>query len=262
MGLLDDIKTQVKKSGTNKGKFIYFRPDTKVRIRFLSDLEDGLKIDFHDSFQKGVNTPCQEAFGRVCKFCGDEELRTRTQYCWSVWDHEAKEVKLFMFPVSSASPVPPLVAMYETYGTLLDRDYVITKNGSGPGLTFSVVPMDKAKFANSKAKAFTQSAILKMIDKAFSEENDAEEDEDEDELQKKKSPAKGKASKRQIEEDEADEKNTEDYEALTPRELYSLCKERGLDPEPKKPSKYYIEMLKEADEDDWGEEKDDEDNWD
>lgn len=261
MGLLDDIKNQVKKSGTNKGKFIYFRPDTKVRLRFLSDLEEGFKVDFHDSFSKGINAPCQEAFGRKCKYCGDEELRTRTMYCWSVWDHEAKEVKLFLFPVSSASPVPPLVAMYETYGTLTDRDYVITKNGSGPGLTFSVVPMDKAKFTNNKAKAYTESAILKMIDKAFSDESTDDEDEDEDERPKKKAHAKGKVSKADIDEDEADDKNTDDYAAMSPKELYGLCKERDIEVEPKKPSKYYIEKLKEADEEDWGNEDDEEDEW-
>ena len=27
MGLVDDIKNQVKKSGTNKGKFLYFKSD-------------------------------------------------------------------------------------------------------------------------------------------------------------------------------------------------------------------------------------------
>ena len=33
---------------------MYFRPDTKVRIRFLQDMDDGLELVFHDSFEKSL----------------------------------------------------------------------------------------------------------------------------------------------------------------------------------------------------------------
>ena len=69
MGLVDDIKSQVKKSGTNKGKFLYFKSGTKVRVRFLDDMEDGHKVTFHDSYAAGINVPCQEVFGKECPFC-------------------------------------------------------------------------------------------------------------------------------------------------------------------------------------------------
>ena len=81
MGLVDDIKSQVKKSGTNKSKFLYFKEGTKVRVRFLDDMEDGHKVRFHDSFQLGINVPCQEIFGRKCNYCdflsapADEETK-------------------------------------------------------------------------------------------------------------------------------------------------------------------------------------------
>ena len=39
MGLLSEIKKDAKKSGQNKGKFIYFKEGTKLRIRFLQDME-------------------------------------------------------------------------------------------------------------------------------------------------------------------------------------------------------------------------------
>ena len=40
MGLIDKIKADAKKSGGNKGKFIYIREGTKLRIRFLQDMDD------------------------------------------------------------------------------------------------------------------------------------------------------------------------------------------------------------------------------
>ena len=64
MGLLDSIKKDAKKSGQNKGKFIYFREGQKQRIRFLQDMDEGMEIVWHDSFEQGINVQCQKHFGR------------------------------------------------------------------------------------------------------------------------------------------------------------------------------------------------------
>lgn len=268
MGLVDDIKNQVKKSGTNKGKFLYFKSGTKVRVRFLDDMENGHKIKFHDSFTAGVNVPCQETFDRECPYCDDDELRTRDQYAWTVWDYDAKEVKILMAPVNQCSPVPALVSMFEAYGTLCDRDYVITKSGQQQSTTFSVVPMDKAKFRNEKAKPLSETAFLKTLDKAFPCNESAggyDDDDDEEETPKKRAPKKSGKKRPEPEEDEwdDDEENEEiDYSELSAKELFKLCKERGIEVAPKKPSSYYIELLEDDDsksEDGWDEE--DEDEW-
>ena len=51
-------------------------------------------------------------------------------------------------------------------------------------------------------------------------------------------------------------------EDMSAKDLYTLAKKRKLDVEPKKPAKYYITILEEADEaqDDWGDEEE-EDEW-
>ena len=272
MGLVDKIKNDVKKSGQNKGKFIYFREGQKLRVRFLTDMDDGMEVTFHDSFEAGVNVPCQELFGRDCPYCEDDTLRTRSQYIWSVYDYEAKEVKLFMFPVNNCSPIPALMAMYENYGTITDRDYVISVTGKQQNKTFSVVPMDKVKFRNDKAKAYGENAVLKMLDKAFP--CDETEDDDEDEAPKKrpaKSASKGKKKPEpEPEEDDYDdeewadeEDDAVDYSEMSAQELYKLCKERGIETKPKKPARFYVKQLEEYDtaQDDWGEDEDDEDEW-
>ena len=272
MGLLDKIKSDVAKSGSNKGKFIYFREGQKVRIRFLNDMDEGMEVKFHDSFERGINVPCQELFGRNCAYCEDDDLRTRSQYVWSVYDYESKEVKLFMFAVNNCSPIPALMAMYETYGTLTDRDYVITVTGKQQNKTFSVVPMDKNKFRNEKAKPYSEKSILKMLDKAFPADDSGEdEDEDEDEKPMKKKPVKEKAKPKKSEpdEDEWDDEDADaeqDYSEMSPKELFKLCKDRDIDCVPKKPAKYYINLLEEYDaaQEDWGDEEDaddDEEEW-
>ena len=280
MGLVDKIKADVKKSGQNKGKFIYFREGQKLRVRFLTDMDDGMEITFHDSYEKGINVPCQEHFGRDCPYCENEELRTRSQYVWSVYNYDTKEVQLFMFPVNNCSPIPALMAMYENYGTICDRDYVISVSGKQQNKTYSVVPMDKVKFRNEKAKAYSEKAILKMLDKAYPCD-DAEDEDDEDDASKKskKRPEKStvKKGKRKPEPedeeeeddyeeedfDEEDEDDEIDYSDMTAKELYQLCKERGIDVKPKRPEKYYIKQLQEYDaaQEDWAEDEGEED-WD
>lgn len=256
MGLIDKIKNDVKKAGANKGKFIYFREGQKQRVRFLTDMDDGMEVIFHDSFANGVNVPCQEIFGRDCSYCDDDELRTRSQYIWSVWNYEASEVQLFMFPVNNCTPVPALMAMYETYGTLTDRDYVISVTGKQQNKVFSVVPMDKVKFRNNKAKPFSEKTILKMLDKAYPADENADDEFEEDEPKKKKKT-------KEYEDDFMNEPEDDlDYEEMTAKELFKLCKERGIEAKPKKPEKYYINLLEEYDQagEDWDEEEE-EDEW-
>ena len=274
MGLVDKIKQDVKKSGRNKGKFIYFREGQKQRIRFLTDMDDGMEVTFHDSFEAGINVPCQELFGKDCPYCDEEGLRTRSQYIWSVYNYETKEVQLFMYPVNNCSPIPALMAMYENYGTITDRDYVISVSGKQQNKTFSVVPMDKVKFRNAKVKPFSEQAILKMLDKAYPADADADDDEDEDEDEKpvkKSKPSKSKPNSKKAkpepEEDEdwEDEEEEIDYSEMSPKELYQLCKERDIDVAPKKPAKYYINQLEEYDaaQEDWEDDdsEDDEEDW-
>lgn len=251
MSLIDDIKNQVKKTGSNKGKFVYFKSGLKIRVRFLQDMEEGVKVPFHDNYTKGINLPCQATFGKTCLYCDDEELRTRDQYLWSVWDHEAKEVKILMAPVNNCSPIPALVGMYETYGTMTDRDYVITKNGSQTQSTYSVVPMDKVKFRNDKAKPFSKTKLLQLLEKAFPDDGSVEgEDDDVDEKPKKAAP-KAKPAAKEL-----------DYDDMTAKELYDLCKEKDIAVQPKKSKEYYIDRLHdsgypEEDKDDWEEDEDD-----
>jgi hypothetical protein len=271
MGLLDKIKQESKKAGQSKGKFIYFREGEKKRIRFLTDFEDGMEIIFHDSFEKGINVPCQEMYHKDCEYCEMEGLRTRSLFAWSVYDYDAKEVKILMQAVNNCTAIPAIMALYENYGTLLDRDLVITRSGKQQSTTYAVVPMDKNTFRNSKARPLSEKAVLKYLAQAYPDENAEDTDIDEDDYEddepktKKKSPAKKKPIEEEEEDDWDDEGDEEevDYSSMSAKELYRLCKERKLDVLPKKTEKYYIKQLQEYDQahSDWEDDEDDEEDW-
>lgn len=295
MGLLDNIRHDAERSGQNKAKFLYVRDGAKVRVRFLQDMEEGFEVPFHDSYEAGINVPCREFFGKDCPYCEEEGLRTRTLYAWSVWDYEAKEVKVFMYAMNNCTPIAAIASMYENYGTLTDRDYVIQRNGKGQGTTYSVIPMDKNKFRNEKAKPFSKSAFQKILDKAFPDEHadkfDSSSKDDNDEKDYSEMSAKELYSlcedrgieaepkmkqkyyidlleKADEESDEApwdeDEDSGSKYEGKSAKELYKLCQERDIEAQPKKNEKYYINLLEEDDKahDDWDEEDSDADDWD
>lgn len=245
MSILDQLKADVKKAGSNKSKFIYFREGEKRRIRFLNDMEDAVVITMHNNFEKGINAPCRKHFGKACPLCDDEDMRTRDNYVWSVWDYDSNEVKLFMFAVNRCSPIPALMAMYENFGTLCDRDYIVNVQGRQLDKTYSVINMDKQKFRNAKAKPYTEKQIIKMLDQAFPYTAPEPDDVDSDDWDDDDKP-KGK------------------YDDMKPKALYDLCVERNLDAEKKKPAQYYINLLEEADkaDDDWGDDDDyDDDEW-
>ena len=265
MGLLDDIKNDVKRSGSNKSKLVFFREGTKKRIRFLQDLEDGYEVNIHGNWDEGLTAVCGKEYGQDCKYCSkneeladdDEEPKydTKTNYVWSVYDYDTNKVELMVFKVNRCSPIPPLVAMYENYGTLVDRDYVITQVGKGITKSFTVIPQDKSKLRNAKAKPYSKQAMLKILLEAYPDTKTWE--------------GKGKSKKHVDEpiEDDSDYDGDlgEDYSSMKPIELFKLCNERKIEAEKKKPKRYYINLLEEWDkaQEDWGDDDsdDDADSW-
>lgn len=280
MSILGSIKQGIKNSGQSKSKILYIKDGGKARIRFLKDVEQGIELTIHDSFENNVKAICLEHLGSECPHCGDDSLRTRTAYFWPVWDQDAKEVKLFEGYPNNFNPLSALVSMYETYGTLLDRDYVISRNGTSTNTSYGVVPMDKVKFKNPKAKPFTEKEVLKILAKAYPVGDDADDEEDEAPKKgKKKAPKKEEPKKKRKPdpepeedyEDDYDDEETTEYEDMSPRDLYRECVERGLEVEKKKKAAYYIAILEEDDEEqededwdedeDYDEDEDEEDEW-
>lgn len=249
MSLLQSIKKGVASSGSNKGKIVYLKADSKTRVRFLQEVEDGLEIKMHDSFDQGITAVCQKHYKKKCAYCNDDSIRTRQAYIWSVWDYEAKEVKLYMGYANNFSHLPQLISMYESYGTIIDRDYILQKDGSGTNGRFGVVPMDKVKFKNTKAKPYPSNKVMEMINKAFpyTEPSDGAEDDDmDDEIET---------------ETEAVEEN--EYSDMKAKDLYMECIERGLKAKKKQDKDYYIDMLlaDDLENEDGEEEEDEEDEW-
>lgn len=253
MSILGKIKKGVENSGSNMGKIVYTKDGSKLRIRFLQEVEDGFEIKLHDHYDRGINALCQEVLGKKCPYCETDEegWRHRDGYVWSVFEHDAKEVKLFVGFANNFSPLPSLIGMAEAYGNWTDRDYVISQTGKQLNKQLSVVPMDKVKFKNPKAKPYTEKKLLDILSKAYPINES-------DEVANKNGKKRSKKQE-EIDEDDDDDEDEDGYESMSPKELYMECIERGLKAKKKEKAKYYIKMLEADDKANEDDDFDDED---
>lgn len=117
-------------------------------------------------------------------------------------------------------------------------------------------------FASYIPEHVSANKVNGMIKKAIGEEDSGDADEEAATKPAAKKAEKPAAKKKETEEDADDEAGEVDYSSMTAPELFKECKKRGIKAELKKPAKYYIGLLKKADEevaedsdDDWGEEE-------
>ena len=233
MGLIDSMKERIKNSGSSRKEIFYVGADSKKRIRFLQELDDGYEFKFHAHWNRGVNALCPEIYGKDCPYCSDtdEEMKEVTQYAWNVWDYDANAVRILLYKATGISPVPQLIEFAEEYGTICDRDYTIKKIGKGMSGNVTVIPAEVSKFRNNKAKPFSYKQIVKLLQAAFPvNEEDRESDDDEDEADVKKNKKYEKKTKKKektIEEklkelDEEDLKNIAIELGVSKKELKGL----------------------------------------
>jgi hypothetical protein len=168
MSMLDKIKKKISDASKTVTDEFYVGQDKKARVRFLTDLEDAMEVLWHDKFEDSINVPCLKHYKLDCPYCkaSDKKIRTRQVFAWTIYNYELDKVQIFKFPANNFTPVPSLVAMYESYGTLLDRDYVISRTGTGFEISYHVVPMDKTKFKKS-VKPFSKEQIMKKWRKKY-----------------------------------------------------------------------------------------------
>lgn len=236
MSLIDSMKERIKNSGANKKEVLYVAPDTKRRVRFLQELDSGFEFKFHSSFNRGINALCPEMYGKECPYCeqNDETIKDLSFYAFSVFDYDSNGVKILLYKANGVSPLPAFIEFFDEYGTIMDRDYTIKKNGKGMGGSFTVMPGERTTFRNGKAKPFTKKQIIKVLQKAFpvnQQEYDTPDEEEEEVMPKKsKKTKKVKTVQEKLMELELDDlKNIAIELGVSKKELKGLEEEEIVD---------------------------------
>lgn len=215
MSLLNEIKSEARKSGGSLGKIFFVKDGEKRRVRFLTDFEDVVKIPWLNCYDKNINCPNPTWYGKPNPYKNVEGIKEDTMYCWQVYDYDSNSVKPFLYKANNCSPVYGITNTFETFGTLLDRDLVIFCDGKGSDRSMTVTNQDKAKF-RQPVKKLSKQRLTELVVDAYAKY-------------------------------QGEEESGEDYTSMKPVELYQLCKEREIEAEKKKPKAYYVNLLEEYD---------------
>lgn len=224
---LAKLRRQIAASGQSKKGFWFVKEGTKRRVRFLrgSDLEDGITIPWHSKWEgqnSVVDCPCLTPYGKDCPFCGQEEVKLRERFAWSVYDYEQKQVQIFLFYANRNSPITHLAASYEEWGTITDRDLTVARNGTGTDTTYSIIAGTPSKF-RFEAKPLSERKVLELTWKAYGQgslddyPDEGEELEDEEDIDESE-------EEEELEDDEDFEESEEEEEELPRKPVKAKAK--------------------------------------
>lgn len=194
LGSIKAAKNSVKKSGNALIRNI---PKEGITVRFLEEPSEWFGYyEYYDESRKnyfpvieGEDTP--------------EGASVSFRYLANAYVVDDSDVRAVKMPKSA---VEQLIARYEKHGTVMDRDYELSRTGSGKNDTkYMVSPDSPAKMNLSRFKLIDLAEVLESLIVAEDDDDDDDEDESPSPMRTRRSTPK--RSSRDIEDDE-----DEDYE--------------------------------------------------
>lgn len=192
-------------SGQNSGLFRRFKDGESVRVRFLSEMEDWEKGYYH--WLNGKFLWCSRRDD--CPGC---EAGDRPKQIWlaNALVRDDGKVQILQIPATIAKQ---LYRRNENNGTIMDRDYTISRTGATLNDTEYFLDYDdKSRFSADRYKTVDiASAIMQELGLSGTEDDeDDEEDEPPRRPAKKSKPTRTVRTSRVNRDDEEDDDEPED----------------------------------------------------
>jgi hypothetical protein len=205
-----------------------FKEGEARTVRFLHEPFGKTKwVEYYEHYVpgggggNGAYVPCIEN----CRLDGD--IRAGKRWYVNVWDRDSKQVRLLKL---TGAMIENLIIKYERRGTIMDRDYSITRTGEGTDTKYHIEAEEKEAFDQRNIKLIDIMAYLDQQAQSYyggsrglkarassidddEDEDDIEdveeEDEDEEETPRRKTATKAR-SRRPVEEDEDEDEDEEE----------------------------------------------------
>jgi hypothetical protein len=203
-----DLKKSLK-SGSGSGA--YGIREEGATYRFLHEPTDWLMYYEHYDSDRDDNKfiPCVDG----CEYCADGNRASKRMLA-NALDVDADRVVPLKLPVSVATT---LVKSYERRGTIMDRDYFLSREGTGLDTEYSVDAEAPSKKNIAKYDLFD---LEKVLLDAFSGTSDDDEDDEEEEdtprSRRRKTVNKKTVRKRASLDDDADDDDEEEFTTRRP----------------------------------------------
>ena len=115
---------------------------------------------------------------------------------------------------------------------------------------------------SSQCKSRSKGALIEMLTKLDNGEIESAGDKKKADTSKKSTKTSKKAEEPEEDDWDDEEEDTDPYAGKTARELFTMCKERGIKTKPQQKADVYAKLLKADDAKDEAEEDEDDDDWD
>ena len=222
------LKSSLKK-GSGAGYLSRVPADGALTVRFLTEPTGWVNYyEHYDAVRKFY--PCSDD----CPGCLEGDRPSQRYLANAVDVAEGRVIPLVMPKTMAAS----VLKKYEKYGTLLDRDYELTRSGQGFDTDYEVTPEPPSKMNLDRFDALDLWELLEgQLDMADNSEADSDDEDDADDVPAPMS--KKRAVAPQDKEDDVDDEDDEDdedvdgaytrdeLEAMGLRELKAIAKESG-----------------------------------
>lgn len=192
------LKASLKKGGGSQ--YLSRVPaDASITVRFLTEPEDWYGYyEHYDAVRKFY--PCSDD----CPGCTEGD-RPSGRYLANALDVAEGKVIPLVLPKSMVSS---LVKKHEKYGTMLDRDYELSRSGNGLDTEYDVTPESPTKMNLTRYDLINLEELLESQLEMAESANDISSDDDDDDdtpVMRKGGPRKSKAAVVDDDDDDADD---------------------------------------------------------
>ena len=190
LGSVKAVKKSLKGGGQKGIKTI--SAEDSITVRFLDDLED-----FHGYYEHWMTDgplPCSTDDCDGCQSDDEDERRKGFKYLANAYVVDDQKVWALKMPKTLVEMLTTFHTKYK--GTLLDRDYELSRTGSGQYDTkYFAAPDEKSKMDLSRFERKKYNLTELLSDLVNGEDDDEDEDEDDEPRPKKKKKSGPKKSK-------------------------------------------------------------------
>lgn len=171
---LSSLKKSVKGGGRGASGKVAYIPEDPLLVRFLQ--EPNKWVEYFEHYNGPNSDPRYSPCVTDCERCEDGNKAAK-KYLANVLDVTKNAVVALKMPTSL---VEQLLKFEGKYGTVIDRDYELSREGSGLDTTYSAIPESPTRVSVSRyAKSLFD--LEDLLEQWVDEEDGDDEDEEEEE---------------------------------------------------------------------------------
>lgn len=224
LGSIKAMKKSLKGGGQSQVRRV--PKEDSLTVRFLENPEDW--HGYYEHWLKDGPIPCSSSDCEGCQSDDEKERKRQFRYLANAYIVDDQKVR----PLQMVKTlVEQLVNFHQKYGTLLDRDYELSRTGSGQNDTKYMAAPDapsKVKLSRFEDQKFDLSEVLESMLEGEDPDDDDDDDDDDEDYTPKRRPKKSRGRDPWDDDDDDDDDDDEDDEPVRrPKKKSSSVKKKS-----------------------------------